>query len=163
MAHLLRLFGGSGGGGLVLSKISARPLFCGLRQRGHNSRQQSTDAASATAKGSFDGSVKSAGETADVVDRLRRSFGDVLACGGVVPVYKQALLYGNKIAIKDQFGEFSYAQLYTGAKKLASQITHLCGSYLILIIGSEKKWISIALCRLIDELIEIDYTRQKGF
>lgn len=140
MSHLLRLLGGSGGGGLVFSNISARPLFCGLRQRGHNnSRQQSTDAASATAKGSFDGSVKSAGETADVVDRLRRSFGDVLACGGVVPVYKQALLYGNKIAIKDQFGEFSYAQLYTGAKKLASQITNLCGSYLIFIIGSDIK------------------------
>lgn len=46
----------------------------------------------------------------------------------VVPVFKKALLYDNKIALKDQHGEFSYGQLFSGAKKLSIQVSNLCGS-----------------------------------
>ena len=45
----------------------------------------------------------------------------------IVPVFKRALLYGEKIAVKDYTGEFSYIQIYEAAKKLALQISNLCG------------------------------------
>lgn len=129
MSHLLRLFAAGAGGGVArFSNISVRPLLCTSAAGGVRRRQQSTDAAAA--KGSFHGSTKEVSRetSADViVERLRCSFSEDVANGFVVPVYKQALLYGNKIAIKDDFGEFSYAQLYMGAKKLALQISNLCG------------------------------------
>jgi malonyl-CoA/methylmalonyl-CoA synthetase len=46
----------------------------------------------------------------------------------VVPIFKQALLYNHKTALKDINGEFSYAQIYMAAKKLSIQISNLCGS-----------------------------------
>lgn len=84
----------------------------------------STDAAtkSTSTGGGFD-----AKDEAAVLDKLRQSFSNDEATGGIVPVYKRALLYGNKTAIKDELGEYSYSQLYIGAKKLSIQISNLCG------------------------------------
>ncbi len=47
----------------------------------------------------------------------------------VVPIFKQALLYNHKTALKDQYGEYSYGQIYMAAKKLSVQISNLCGEY----------------------------------
>lgn len=53
------------------------------------------------------------------VDRLQRLFDDEIKDGDIVPVFKRALLYGNKIAIKDDSGEYSYRQLIDAALKLS--------------------------------------------
>lgn len=84
----------------------------------------STDAAtkSTSIGGGFD-----AKDEAAVLDKLRQSFINDEKNGSIVPVYKRALLYGNKTAIKDELGEYSYSQLYIGAKKLSIQISNLCG------------------------------------
>lgn len=66
-------------------------------------------------------------DEASVREKLLQSFSNDEATGGIVPVYKRALLYGSKIAIKDELGEYSYSQLYVGAKKLSIQISNLCG------------------------------------
>lgn len=46
----------------------------------------------------------------------------------ITPVYKTALTYGNKIAIKDEFGEYSYQQIYSGAAKISFEISKICGT-----------------------------------
>lgn len=43
------------------------------------------------------------------------------------PVFENALTYGNKIAIKDEFGEYSYEQIYAGAAKISVEISKICG------------------------------------
>lgn len=63
----------------------------------------------------------------EIVQKLKHTFEQDIISGSVVPVFKKALLYGNKVAIKDEFAEYSYAQLYAGAKKLANQLNSLCG------------------------------------
>lgn len=65
----------------------------------------------------------------EILHKLKQTFINETAAGGVVPIYKKALLHGNKIAIKDATAEYSYAQLYNGAKKLSTQISNLCGNY----------------------------------
>ena len=45
----------------------------------------------------------------------------------IVPVFKKALLYGEKIAVKDHSGEYSYIEIYEATKKLAIQISNYCG------------------------------------
>lgn len=66
-------------------------------------------------------------EEQEIVGRLRRQLDDQAVKLGTVPVFKRALQYGNSVAIKDQNGEFSYARLYMGAKRLAADITSICG------------------------------------
>lgn len=46
----------------------------------------------------------------------------------ITPVFKNALKYGNKIAIKDEFGEYSYDQIYNGAAKISIEISKICGT-----------------------------------
>ncbi|KAG4070731.1 hypothetical protein HA402_005590 [Bradysia odoriphaga] len=46
----------------------------------------------------------------------------------IQPVFANALTYGNKIAIKDEFGEYSYEQIFTGAAKISTEIAKICGS-----------------------------------
>lgn len=48
---------------------------------------------------------------------------------GNTPVFKTALNYGNKIAIKDEFGEYSYDQMHNGAAKIAAEISKICGGF----------------------------------
>lgn len=45
----------------------------------------------------------------------------------ITPVFTTALTYGNKVAIKDEFGEYTYNQLYNGAAKISIEISKVCG------------------------------------
>lgn len=63
----------------------------------------------------------------EILEKLKFSFDSDGIAGNIVPVYKRALLYGRNVAIKDEMGEYSYIQLYMGAKKLATEISNLCG------------------------------------
>lgn len=49
------------------------------------------------------------------------------ALSTITPVFKIAPTYGNKIAIKDEFGEYTYQQLYNGAAKISIEISKICG------------------------------------
>lgn len=66
-------------------------------------------------------------EEQEIVGRLKRQLDDQSNRLGTVPVFQRALQYGNSVAIKDQNGEFSYARLYMGAKRLAADISSICG------------------------------------
>lgn len=88
----------------------------------------STDAATAKSTTASAAGGNDAKDEAVIVEKLKFSFDNDTSAGKVVPVHKRALLYGNKIAIKDEIGEYSYSQLYIGAKKLSIQISNLCGS-----------------------------------
>lgn len=67
-------------------------------------------------------------ENATFVSKLQNSFNEDLRNGHVVPVYKKALLYGDRPAIKDDQGQYSYMQLFRSAKRLSFQLSNLCGS-----------------------------------
>lgn len=66
-------------------------------------------------------------EEQEIVGRLKRQLDDQSSRLGTVPVFQRALQYGNSVAIKDQNGEFSYARLYMGAKRLSADISSICG------------------------------------
>lgn len=61
------------------------------------------------------------------VRRLQQLYDADVIGGGVVPAFKRSLLYGNKIAVKDEIGEYTYNQLFNGSKKLATQLSNICG------------------------------------
>lgn len=57
------------------------------------------------------------------VDRLQNLLDNEVKNGDIVPVFKRALLHGNKIAVKDNTGEYSYRQILEGARKLSTQLS----------------------------------------
>lgn len=57
------------------------------------------------------------------IDKVQNGFANDVSNGDIVPVFKRALLYGNKTAIKDNTGEYSYRQLLDGARKLATELS----------------------------------------
>lgn len=57
------------------------------------------------------------------VDKLQTLFDDQTKNGDVIPVFKRALLHGNKVAIKDNTGEYSYRQILDAARKLSVQLS----------------------------------------
>ncbi|XP_031622429.1 malonate--CoA ligase ACSF3, mitochondrial [Contarinia nasturtii] len=59
-------------------------------------------------------------------DELQKHFDNEIKKGDVVPVFKRALLYGHKIAIKDETGEYSYRQLIEAAQKLSIELSSQC-------------------------------------
>lgn len=61
------------------------------------------------------------------LERLQQALDRTEAAGLVVPVFKRALLYGSQPALKDADAEYTYAQLYGGAKRLSFQLSNLCG------------------------------------
>lgn len=77
--------------------------------------------------GSNGGKTLTPEEEQEIVGRLKRQLDDQSNRLGTVPVFQRALQYGNSVAIKDQNGEFSYARLYMGAKRLAADISSICG------------------------------------
>lgn len=100
---------------------------------GQSRRNRSTDAATAT-NTSREGGIgaKNGPEVKADIElskKIKVQFDSEVAAGGVVPVFKKALLHGNKVAIKDENGEFTYYQLYSGARKLATDISNLCGNF----------------------------------
>ncbi|XP_050079763.1 malonate--CoA ligase ACSF3, mitochondrial [Anopheles maculipalpis] len=65
---------------------------------------------------------------ADLLRRLTKLYEQEVARQLIVPPFKRALLYGEKAAIRDQAGDFSFIQLYEAVKRLAAQISKCCGS-----------------------------------
>lgn len=65
---------------------------------------------------------------ADLHRRLVGLFEEEVQRNLVVPPFKRALLHGQKSAIRDQSGDYSFIQLYEVVKKLAIQISNICGS-----------------------------------
>lgn len=65
---------------------------------------------------------------ADLLDRLRQRLDKEVQTGKVVPVFKKALYHADRIAIKDENGEYTYHRIYSGAKRLANEITKICGT-----------------------------------
>ncbi|EDX17326.1 GD16841 [Drosophila simulans] len=61
------------------------------------------------------------------IEKLRRSFEEEERSNLVVPTFKKAMLYPDEIAVKDINGEYTYFQLYMSAKRLAIQISNICG------------------------------------
>ncbi|XP_017091524.2 malonate--CoA ligase ACSF3, mitochondrial [Drosophila bipectinata] len=62
------------------------------------------------------------------IEKLRHSFDEDERSNLVVPSFKKAMLYPDEIAVKDINGEYTYFQLYLTAKRLAIQISNICGS-----------------------------------
>lgn len=58
-------------------------------------------------------------------EKLHKQFDVDIQNGDVVPVFKRALLYGNKIAIKDVNGEYTYQQILEAARKLSVELSAL--------------------------------------
>lgn len=56
-------------------------------------------------------------------DKLQNIFNNEVKNGDIVPVFKRALLYGNKIAVKDPTGEYSYRQILEAARKLSTELS----------------------------------------
>uniref|UniRef100_A0A182KB70 AMP-dependent synthetase/ligase domain-containing protein n=1 Tax=Anopheles christyi TaxID=43041 RepID=A0A182KB70_9DIPT len=65
---------------------------------------------------------------ADLLRRLTKLYEQEVARELIVPPFKRALLYGEKAAVRDQIGDFSFIQLYEAVKRLAAQISKCCGS-----------------------------------
>uniref|UniRef100_A0A2M4A576 Putative acyl-coa synthetase family member 3 mitochondrial n=1 Tax=Anopheles triannulatus TaxID=58253 RepID=A0A2M4A576_9DIPT len=65
---------------------------------------------------------------ADLLKRLSKLYDQELSQNLIVPPFKRALLYGQKAAVRDQAGDFTFIQLYEAVKRLAVQISHHCGS-----------------------------------
>lgn len=56
-------------------------------------------------------------------EKLQNHFDSEIKNGDIVPVFKRALLFGNKIAIKDATGEYSYRQILEAARKFSIQLS----------------------------------------
>lgn len=65
---------------------------------------------------------------ADLHRRLSTLFEEEINRNLIVPPFKRALLHGDKSAIRDQTGDYSFIQIYGAAKRLALQISNVCGS-----------------------------------
>lgn len=82
------------------------------------------------------------------VDKLQHLFDNEVKNGDIVPVFKRALLYGNKIAVKDNTGEYSYRQILDAARKLSTELS----------AHSYGKWNSIDnIHKVISMLIQISH------
>lgn len=64
---------------------------------------------------------------ADLHRRLAGLYEEEVQKKLVVPPFKRALLHGQKSAIRDQTGDYSFIQLYEAVKRLAIQISSCCG------------------------------------
>uniref|UniRef100_A0A182QV14 AMP-dependent synthetase/ligase domain-containing protein n=1 Tax=Anopheles farauti TaxID=69004 RepID=A0A182QV14_9DIPT len=65
---------------------------------------------------------------AELLRRLTKIYEQEEERALIVPPFKRALLYGEKSAVRDQAGDFSFIQLYEAVKRLAAQISKCCGS-----------------------------------
>lgn len=83
--------------------------------------------ATAAAGNNDSGSGAQTNAATELVQKLRKRFDNEVQTGKVVPVFKKALYHGDRIAIKDENGEYSYHQIFSAAKKLSTEISQLCG------------------------------------
>lgn len=56
-------------------------------------------------------------------EKLQNYFDSEIKNGDIVPVFKRALLFGNKIAIKDSTGEYTYRQILEAAHKFSHELS----------------------------------------
>lgn len=64
-------------------------------------------------------------------EKLQNYFDSEIKNGDIVPVFKRALLFGNKIAIKDSTGEYTYRQILEAAHKFSHELSaHSYGEHL---------------------------------
>lgn len=56
-------------------------------------------------------------------DKLQHIFNNEVKNGDIVPVFKRALLFGNKTAVKDSTGNYSYRQILEAARKLSIELS----------------------------------------
>lgn len=61
--------------------------------------------------------------TANDIDKLCNQFDNEVKNGDVVPIFKRALLYGDKIAIEDYNGKYSYRQILDAALTLSTKLS----------------------------------------
>lgn len=94
-----------------------------------NHRLLSADAATATNRQN-EPSVTTKNEAA--VQKLQQLYDADVKAGGVVPAFKRSLLYGNKIAVKDEIGEYTYNQLFSASKILATKLSNICCEFITL-------------------------------
>lgn len=57
------------------------------------------------------------------IDKLRNQFDKEVNAGDVVPIFKRALLHGDKIAIEDYNGKYSYRDILSAAQRLSKQLS----------------------------------------
>lgn len=65
---------------------------------------------------------------ADLHQRLTKLFEEESKRDLIVPPFKRALVYGEKSAVRDHTGDYSFIQIYEAVKRLALQISNCCGS-----------------------------------
>uniref|UniRef100_A0A8W7P6U6 AMP-dependent synthetase/ligase domain-containing protein n=1 Tax=Anopheles coluzzii TaxID=1518534 RepID=A0A8W7P6U6_ANOCL len=102
----------------------------GVRSPGRTYSTQ-TDSRKSATQGFDDGDrppVDPEAVHADLLRRLTKLYEQEVARELIVPPFKRALLYGEKAAVRDQVGDFTFIQLYEAVKRLAAQISKCCGS-----------------------------------
>lgn len=67
--------------------------------------------------------LKKMPSTSSAIDKLCNQFDNEVNNGDVVPIFKRALLYGDKLAIKDYNGKYSYRQILDSARKLSTKLS----------------------------------------
>ncbi|XP_026320937.1 acyl-CoA synthetase family member 3, mitochondrial isoform X2 [Hyposmocoma kahamanoa] len=55
---------------------------------------------------------------------LLNSFNDDIKIGGVVPVFRKALLFPSRVAVQDEYGIYTYSGLYQSAAELSKEIAN---------------------------------------
>lgn len=100
-----------------------RRSLCSIRCASH--RLYAIDAANVKQNQQNDATASSKNDGA--VKKLQELFDADVKGGGVVPAFKRSLLYRNKIGIKDENGEYTFSQLFNGSKKLATELSSVCG------------------------------------
>lgn len=65
---------------------------------------------------------------ADLHQRLAKLFEEETKRNLIVPPFKRSLLHGEKSAVRDHAGDYSFIQIYEAVKRLALQISNCCGS-----------------------------------
>lgn len=87
-------------------------------------------------------------------EKLVQTFNDGIRAGGVVPVFRKALLFPHRIAIQDDLGDYTYGGLYLAAHNLSETIAtelrgergatvaYLCGNDASHVITQWAIWMS---------------------
>lgn len=58
----------------------------------------------------------------------------ILPVGGVVPVFRKALLFPSRVAVQDEYGIYTYAGLYESAAELSREIANKLGKSFVIFL-----------------------------
>lgn len=100
----------------------------------HSSRSLSTQAGKVHQTGGVEQQPAADPEAVhgELHQRLTSLFEEETKRSLIVPPFKRALLHGEKSAIRDHTGDYSFIQIYEAVKRLALQISNCCGKFEIL-------------------------------